>query len=262
MNWFQAKEYIKYRLKTGHWKGFGVHSPFVFDFINLIVREKRPYYAFSTIEAWRKSLVNSRATIEVDDWGAGSKKDNSAKRRISNIARHAALPQKYGELLFRMIEYYQLRNILELGTSLGISSLYLALPNSKAKVVTLEGSSVLSEYALHTFQEVNASNIKLIQGNFDNTLSDALQDFSSIDLVFLDGNHRKEPTLRYFHTCLDKANQNSIFVFDDIHWSKEMHQAWNEIILHPKVTISIDIFRMGIIFFRKESKKQHFTIHF
>ncbi len=262
MNWFQAKEYIKYRLRSGHWKGFGVHSPFVFEFINLVLRERWQYYAFSKIEAWRESLCKSQVLIEVDDWGAGSKVSNSSQRSISKIVRHAALPKKYGQLLFRMVERYKLRNIIELGTSLGISTLYLSLPNSKAQVITLEGSSSLSEVATHTFQEMGATNVELIQGDFDETLSTSIEKVPSLDLVFFDGNHRREPTLRYFKSCLKKVNNNSIFIFDDIHWSKEMHQAWNEIIQHPSITISIDIFRMGIVFFRKESKKQHFTIHF
>ena len=262
MNWFQIKEYIKYRLKTGHWKGFGVHSPFVFEFVNIVAREKRPYYAFAKIEAWRESLRKSQVRIEVNDWGAGSKINNSSQRSISKIVRQAALPKKYGELLFRMVERYKLRNILELGTSLGMSTLYLALPNSNAKIITLEGSTTLSEFATRTFQEMDAKNIELIQGNFDETLLKSIKTLPSLDLVFFDGNHIKEPTLRYFHSCLKGVNNNSIFVFDDIHWSKEMHQAWNEIIQHPDVTISVDLFRMGIVFFRKESKKQHFTIRF
>lgn len=262
MNWFQAKEYIKYRLKPGHRKGFGIHSPFVFEFVNLILREKRPYYIFSRIEAWRNALSKSQVLIEVNDWGAGSKVNNSALQKISSIVQKTALPRKYGQLLFRIVERYQLRNILEFGTSLGMSTLYLSLPNSKAKVITLEGSSSLSEVATHTFQEMDATNVELIQGDFDETLSTSIEKVPSLDLVFFDGNHRREPTLRYFKSCLKKVNNNSIFIFDDIHWSKEMHQAWNEIIQHPSITISIDIFRMGIVFFRKESKKQHFTIHF
>lgn len=262
VNWFQTKEYIKYRLKSGHWKGFGIHSPFIFEFVNLVLREKRQYYVFPKIEAWRESLCKSQVVIEVNDWGAGSKVSNSSQRSISKIARHAALPKKYGELLFRMLERYKRRNILELGTSLGISTLYLALPNSNSRVITLEGSSTLSEFATRTFHEMNANNVELVQGHFDNTLLKSIKKLPSLDLVFFDGNHRKEPTLSYFHRCLKNINNNSIFVFDDIHWSKEMNQAWKEIIQHPKVTVSIDIFRLGIVFFRKESDKQHFTIHF
>lgn len=262
VNWFQAKEYIKYRLKSGHRKGFGIHSPFVFEFVNLILRERRPYYIFSRIEAWRNALSKSQVLIEVNDMGAGSKVNNSAQQKIASIARKNALPKKYGQLLFRIVERYQLRNILEFGTSLGMSTLYLALSNSEARVVTLEGSSTLSELARRTFQEMGTSNVELVQGDFDDTLLKSIQKLPSLDFVFFDGNHRKEPTLRYFKSCLKRANNNSIFIFDDIHWSKEMHQAWNEIIQHPSITISIDIFRMGIIFFRKESKKQHFTIHF
>lgn len=254
--------FIKYHIKPRHWKGFGIHSPFVFEFVHFVLHERLPFYSFAKIEAWRNSLRKSKVTINTGSWGVGSKKGNNTQKRISSIVQHAAIPKKYGQLLFRIVARYKPRNILELGTSLGISTLYLSLPNSKAQVVSLEGSSALAEMAMHSFQQLNVVNTKVIEGDFDETLPKAIKQLGSLDLLFVDGNHQKEATLRYFKSCLSYANNDSIFIFDDINWSKEMKQAWKEIVHHPQVTVSIDLFRIGIIFFRKESKKQHFTIRF
>lgn len=261
MNWYQVFSYIKYKLTSKHRKGYGIHSPFLFGFINNILLEKAPFYSFEKIEAWRKSLYISKVPINKTDYGAGSsyKKELST---ISEISKKSSIPSKYGKLLFKIANRYNATNILELGTSLGISTLYLSLHNSNAKVTTIEGCPNLSQFAKDSFTELGIKNITQITGKFDDVLPKTLKDNDSFDLIFFDGNHTKEATLSYFKQCLPKAKNDSIFIFDDIYWSKEMTEAWQEIYTHPSVTLSIDIFRFGIIFFRKESQKEHFIIRF
>jgi predicted O-methyltransferase YrrM len=87
-----------------------------------------------------------------------------------------------------------------------------------------------------------------------------LNSLPKLDLVFFDGNHQKVPTLDYFHHCLTKAHENSIFIFDDIHWSSEMDEAWQQIQGHEQVSLTIDLFQFGLVFFRKGIAKQHFTL--
>jgi predicted O-methyltransferase YrrM len=160
-----------------------------------------------------------------------------------------------------MVNYFKPKEILELGTSLGITASYLASANKGPQVTTLEGAATISTLAQQTFNAQQLTNIKLITGNFDDTLKDAVT--KNYDFVFIDGNHRKEPTLRYFQQLLSCVHNNSVMVFDDIHWSKEMEGAWEEIKNHSSVTLTVDLFFIGLVFFRKEQKeKEHFVLRF
>lgn len=262
MNFYQVKEYLSYLFNGKYWRGFGIHSPFVFDLIANLARETHPYYAFEAISAWRTALEKSKVKIEVTDLGAGSHHTKKSRRSIGSIARNTAIPPKFGEFIFRLVARNRPANILEIGTSLGISTSYLSLANTSATVTTLEGCPQTAAMAQHTFESLNLKNVSLVEGPFDTTLADVVQQMPSADLVLFDGNHRKKPTLDYFQICLTKVTNHSIFIFDDIHWSKEMTEAWTEIINHPEVTVSVDLFRIGLVFFKKECKKQHFTVRF
>ena len=151
---------------------------------------------------------------------------------------------------------------MELGTSLGISSAYLAAANSGSKLITIEGCKEIADVAAQNFTKLELKNIEQVVGNFDKVLPEVLKKTDQLDLVFFDGNHQKEPTPNYFKQCLEKANEKSVFIFDDIYWSREMKEAWEEIKNNKKVTVSIDLFYMGIIFFRKEQVKEHFMIRY
>lgn len=262
MNWFQAKSYLLYLIKARHWKGFGIHSPFVFDLVANLMREPYPYYCFQRITAWRNALMRSTQTISISDLGAGSMVAKSKVRKVADIVRNGSIPQKYGELLFRLVSRFKPRQIIELGTSAGISSLYLALPNKKSNFVTIEGCRNTADLAQHTFREFGLNGVCLKNGSFNQELPEVLQQTGGVDFVFFDGDHRQEPTLHYFNLCLEKAHNDTIFVFDDIHWSQGMELAWNSIIAHPRVTVSIDVFRLGIVFFRKECQKAHYVVRF
>jgi predicted O-methyltransferase YrrM len=162
-----------------------------------------------------------------------------------------------------MVQYYQPRTILELGTSLGITTCYLALAKPDSTIITLEGAEAIANKARQNFKTSKLQNISLTEGNFDETLSSILSPLSSINFAFIDGNHRREPTERYFQQLLTKTNNDSILVFDDIHWSREMEEAWAVIKQHPAVRCSIDLFFVGVILFRGEFReKQHFSIRF
>ena len=189
--------------------------------------------------------------------------NSQRKRKVSEIAKSALKPKKFSQLLFRMVNFYQPRNILELGTSLGITTSYLANGNLAGEVITMEGSHEIANVARRNFVSLNLKNIQLIEGDFDKTLPSIKNQFSVVDLAFIDGNHRKEPTLNYFKQILNCSTQSTILIFDDIHWSREMEEAWKEIQSHNSVTLTIDLFFIGLIFFRKENKvKQHFVIRF
>lgn len=257
------KKYLNYYFSASNSKGHGMHSPFVFEFITKLLNDKTDYPEYSKVETLRKQLLRNKTVLEIEDLGAGSSMVKAKQRSIASIAAHAAKPKKYGQLLFRMIRHYQPETILELGTSLGITTSYLSLAKPDAKLITMEGAKEIADVAKQNFKASDQKNIELIEGNFDDILPAVVSPLSAVDFAFIDGNHRQEPTERYFHQLLQKVHNNSILVFDDIHWSREMEAAWKTIELNPVVTCSIDLFFIGIVFFRKEFKeKRHFFIRF
>ena len=256
-------KYLQYYFTASNGKGHGMHSPFVFEFIAKILNDKTVYPEYEKVEALRNQLLNDNTVLKVEDFGAGSVIDKKSKRSISSIAKNAAKPKKFGQLLFRMVKHYQPATILELGTSLGITTSYLSQAKPGARLITMEGSKEIAGVAKQNFKVIELKNVELIEGNFDDTLSSVVRGLSSVDFSFIDGNHRKEPTERYFKELLAKTNNDSILVFDDIHWSSEMEAAWETIKNNAAVTCSIDLFFIGIVFFRKEFKEQqHFVIRF
>lgn len=165
--------------------------------------------------------------------------------------------------MYRMAKHYQCKNILELGTSLGITTAYLASADPEATVITMEGADAVADIAQRNFNEVGLKNIEIVRGNFDETLRGVLQKMPAIDLAFIDGNHQQEPTERYFEQLLPHIHNNTLLIFDDIHWSSGMEAAWKNIIAQESVVCDIDLFYIGIVSFRKEFKeKQAFSIRF
>ncbi|MFI5133758.1 MAG: O-methyltransferase, partial [Chitinophagales bacterium] len=244
-------------------KGHGIHSPFVFEVITKLLNDETHYPAYDTIEKLRHNLLHDKTSLTVEDFGAGSAMNKTNQRTVASITKHAAKSKKLGQLLFRMVKEYQPQTILELGTSLGITTSYLATANPNAKVITIEGSKTISAIAFDNFKLLKLLNLKLIEGNFDQTLSSVISQLSTIDFAFIDGNHRFTPTIQYFTSILTKINNFSVIILDDIHWSKEMEEAWNYCKNHQSVTLSIDLFFIGILFFRKEIReKQHFVIRY
>lgn len=258
-----GRRYLQYYFHASNSKGHGMHSPFVFEFITKLLNDKTSYPAYGQIEALRKRLKGDTELIRVEDFGAGSVYQSEVERSIGAIARNAAKPPKYGQLLHRMVRYYQPANLLELGTSLGITSAYLASGNPAARLTTFEGAHEIAIRATTNLASLGLHNVQVIEGNFDDTLPGFLQTAGEIDFAFIDGNHRKAPTLRYFDWLLAQQGNDSIYIFDDIHWSREMEEAWDEIRQHPSVRCSIDLFFIGIVVFRREFReKQHFSIRF
>ncbi len=258
-----AKKYLRYYLTASNGKGHGIHSPFVFNFVTHVLNDKKKYVCYNAIEAVRSKLKQDNTIIEVEDFGAGSTVIKSNKRLVKAIAKTSLKQAKYAQLLFRMVQYYQPKNILELGTSFGVTTAYLASGNVDAKVFTCEGAQQIASIAQNNFIQLAIKNIELITGNFAKTLPPLFSAMGTVDFAFADGNHRKEPTLQYFQQLLDHANDNTILVFDDIHWSNGMEAAWSTILQHPMVTLSIDVFFIGIVFINSGiKKKQHFIIKY
>jgi len=239
-----------------------MHSPFVFDFIIHVLNDKTDYADYGKVESVRRELLRDPQLLNIEDLGAGSVKNNFKQRTVKDIAKHAAKPPKFGQLLYRMVRYYHPENILELGTSLGLTTRYLSLGRPASKLITIEGSEEIARVAESGLHSGGLKNFELRRGNFDNELPAVLEYFKP-DFVFIDGNHRKTPTIEYFEQLTATAKNDMILIFDDIHWSGGMEEAWEYIKMHPQTRCTIDLFFIGIVLFRQEFReKQHFAIRF
>ncbi len=255
----QAAAYVKYLARRSN--AHDLHSPFAFELYNLM-HDTTPFYAFELVESLRSSLLLNTKLIQVDDFGAGSQVATAPQRTIASIARHAAMPAAYAQMLFRICVKNNFKTALELGTSLGITTCYLAKTSTHMRVTTLEGCTNTAAVATHNFQKLACKNISLINAPFDTALPEVLNSFDSIDMVLIDGNHRYAPTMAYARACIPKLHNDSVLVIDDIHWSAEMEQAWADIQELDEVMMTVDLFRMGLVFFKKELTKQHFVFKF
>jgi predicted O-methyltransferase YrrM len=251
--------YIKHLLQANTLHG--THSPFVYSFLENVVYKKSKHPSFDKIEKLRNKLLHNQNEIEINDFGAGSRIHKNNKRSISSIARISVKPKKYCELLYRICQWQKTENVLELGTSLGITSTYLSLAANN--VITIEGCKNIASVAKQNFEKLNLNNIQLINNNFDNCLNIELEKIKSQkNLYYIDGNHKKDATIKYFETILQYATEADILIFDDIHWSKEMEDAWENICRHPKAIVTIDLFQLGIVFLHNTQVKENFKIRF
>jgi len=255
---FQIKSYLKFLWdsKNEH----AVHSPFVFNLLTKCFYDKKEKPEYQILRNYRKSLLENKNFIEVTDFGAGSKVFKSNRRQISKIASTAGISPKKAELLFRVVNYFKPENILEIGTSLGLATSALALGNPKAKVITLEGCPQTANIAQNQLDEFNCKNVENVISEFESFLISENLQATHYNLIYFDGNHSKKATLAYFDLLLSTITNDSVWIFDDIHWSAEMEEAWEIIKQHPKVIVTIDTFQWGFVFFRREQKKEHFVI--
>ena len=253
---YPLKSYLKYLAKATN--RHGVHSPFVYDFLDHCLYNKTTYPAYDRLKKNRRTLLQNHHKITITDFGAGSRIFTSNTRKISAIAKHAGIPFKKQKILFRLVHYFKPKTIIELGTSLGLATTAMSLGNPKATITTVEGCAATLQVAKKQFAAFNLTNILPINAKFEDFFK--TQKSQNWDFMYIDGNHTKEHTLAYFTWALKHVHNDSVLIFDDIYWSKSMTEAWQQIKEHPKVTVSIDTFFWGLIFFRKEQKKQHFTI--
>jgi len=262
MDLFTLQSYIRYFLLSRHKYGHGIHSPFIFDVVSNVFRNKTDSAIVCKIENIRKKLIADNRVIEVCDRGAGSAKMKSRFRKVSDIAAFSAVPGKHGVLLSNLSHAFGGSFILEFGTSLGISTMYLAEGKGDAKVITMEGCRNTSEIARECFRKAEITNIEILTGDFDDLLPSVIALKTSPGLVFIDGNHRKDPLLRYFNFTAEISDENTVVVVDDIHSTREMTSAWEIILKDPRVTASVDIFRLGILFFRTEITPGSYVVRY
>ncbi|MBN2863764.1 MAG: class I SAM-dependent methyltransferase [Bacteroidales bacterium] len=242
---------MKYLLSARHRKGHGIHSPYVFDLVTRVFRNKISPDIVLIIENIRKERLSDKRTISVRDLGAGSVKTKSSLRKVSDITRYSAVPFRYCALLANLSAEFGDDYIVELGTSLGFSAMYLAKGAPQTVVYTIEGCPALTEIAAENFRRAGIENIRPVNGSFDEMVPELKKKGIKPGLVFIDGNHRKEAVLRYFGHFVEMTGGKGVVIIDDIHISNEMEEAWEEIKNYKNVSFTVDIFRMGLVFFRE-----------
>jgi len=258
---WQVTAYLNYLRKTK--TRYQVHSPFVYNLVENVFKDKTRYKDYRELNRLRKKIARRNDKIETMDFGAvAGNKDYIVKvKTVGKIVKQSGHTKKQLELLYRLARYFKPENILEFGTSVGISAAYLSKGYPPAKIITMEGSMGLTTIANETFEK-HGLNVQVEVGEFEAILEQIIQRVDKLDMVFFDGNHRKKPTLRYFNKCMERVHDNSVFMFDDIHWSRGMNKAWEKIKKDKRVTITIDLYWIGLVFFRKGIAKQDFILRY
>ncbi|MCX6247719.1 MAG: class I SAM-dependent methyltransferase [Bacteroidetes bacterium] len=254
--------FLRHRIKAK--SKFDLHSPFIYQFYSNVVNDKTKYPEPRQVERLRSRLLKDQGYIKMSDLGAGAGDIPWCHRIIpvTRVVRRSCVQPAYGRFLFRMARYFKPAVMVELGTSLGISTSYLALGNPEGVITTIEGCQETAAFARKNFEHLSLLNVNQLTGPFEEVLPGLLEKLGKVDLVFIDGNHRKKPSLHYFYQCLQHIHEDSVLILDDIHWSGEMEKAWKEIQEHPSVTITIDLFRMGLVFFKSGLSKEDFILRF
>lgn len=255
---FQLSSFITYWLNSVD--EHSLHSPFFFNLYVNVIKASRNSEYIDSIEQYREKLLNSTEQIEVTDYGAGSHYFKGSSRSIRVIAKRSLSPRKYATLYRMLVMYFKAQTVIELGTSLGITTLYLSPPGTITK--TLEGSEKIAAVARRLYEEARYENIEVITGNIDETLPALVGTVKSIDLAFMDAFHQYDATLRYFRLMLDKLHPKSVVIVDDIHYSTEMEHAWAEIKAHDRVYATADLYRCGLVFFDPSLNRQHVVLDF
>jgi predicted O-methyltransferase YrrM len=259
---FRITKYLKYIFVSVNRNGHGIHSPFVYGIVSRVFRNKMDPAIVYSIEKVRGRLMRDTRIIDLKDLGAGSGSHRNSLRKVSEIARFSPVPEKYGRLLANLAAEFGSPLIIEFGTSFGISTMYMAASCGETPVITMEGSRAAAEIAVQNFKEVSLKNIRLITGSFEDCIPDIINQGIKPGLIFIDGNHSKKPLLENFEKMAGISDNNTVIIIDDITYSREMEEAWNEIKQYGKVTLTLDIFRMGIVFFRRGIGRKNYMIDY
>ncbi len=256
------KKYVNFRLKSKPRGGHGIHSPFVYDLYTNCIDTKQKEAIFEKIETLRKELLKNTNHIPRSNFGFGTKVIDFSEPTVGSVIKNSSTPPYMGQLLYRLAKYLKPQSVIEFGTSAGFGAMYLANGNLNAKVTTIEGDTNLAKIAQDNFNKLGLNNVTLINGDFEMELPNILASTEKIELVFIDGNHSEEATMRYFKLFSERSSTETLIIFDDIRWSVGMENAWNTICKDKNVSISIDLFNCGMVFFRNGIVKQHFNLRY
>lgn len=255
-------KYSVYRIRRKGAKGHGLHSPFIYELNRNVLNSREKHPEYREILQYRRNLLKLNEWIRVDDQGAGSRVFASSLRKAGRIAATAGSSCSTGKLLFRLARHFNPGTVIELGTSLGFGTFCLARGAPEAKVHSIEACPGQIRTARGELAKAGIVNAELAEQSFSTGLPELLGSIETADMVYFDGDHRKESLLWQFSKCLAKATPDSVFIVADINWSAGMSEAWDMLCNDPAVTVSVDLFHCGLLFFRKGVAKQHFVLGF
>ena len=273
MNWrlarYRVKSWLRHQLTAWNTGGEGIHSPYLFEWVRMVMSDTHSYYVWEEIEHLRENMLQDERVIDFVDYGSGKVKGENRKgkdeRRVRDIAKNSLASRKYAQMLSRLVnwlgEKYEGKEglvIVELGTSLGITTAYLATMDRRNKVLTFEGCEAVAEVAKENWKELNISNIECVVGEIDERALD--ERLEHVDMAFIDANHTYEYTCRYFDVLAEKVHEKSVVIVDDIHHSEEMEDAWKRICADERVTSTMDLYQMGLVFFDKHYWRRNYKM--
>ena len=254
--WYRIKSRLNFLLKSSN--QHGIHSPFVYDLITKCFYDKTPFSAYHNLKALRNKLIYNQDLVKVKHYSETSKVFQSNHQKISTIVKGEGSSYKKQKQLYRITNYFKPKNVLELGTSVGLGSAAMAIASNNSIIKTVEVNKNISDIAKKVFKSYQLKNIQIDTSSFKDFFKKS--NYENLDLVYLDGTCDKESTIENFNSLLKHSHNESVFIINNIYWSKEMTEAWNIIKKQKEITVSIDTFYWGFLFFRKEQPKQHFTI--
>ncbi len=265
---YRLLSWLQFHLTAWNTGGEGVHSPYLFEWVRLIMSDKHRYYSWDAIEDCRRAMLVDKRELEFVDYGSGAEKIKNRKsiRRVCDIARGSLTRMKYAQLLSRLVNWLgsQLGDrdkgliIVELGTSLGVTTAYLAMPDSRNRVLTYEGCCAVVEVAKENWRKLGVNNIQCVVGEIDTSILS--RELGRVDVAFVDANHTCAGTREYFNVLANKVHEKSVIVIDDIHHSPEMECAWKDICADERVTSTMDLYQMGLVFFDKHYLHRNYKI--
>lgn len=289
---YRAKSWLRHQLTAWNTGGEGVHSPYLFEWVRMVMMDKNAYYIWGEIERCREKMLRDERELEFVDYGSAIKSrslENGSEaayslefrdvRRVCDIARRSLAKRKYAQMLSRLVNWLgsplltspsrggigdetledrKGLTIIELGTSLGVTTAYMAAMDSRNRVVTFEGCEAVANMAKENWKALNINNIECRVGEID--VEELVGDIEHLDVAFIDANHTYEGTCEYFDVLAGKVREKSVIVVDDIHYSEEMEKAWKAICADERVTSTIDLYQMGLVFFDKHYWKRHYTM--
>jgi predicted O-methyltransferase YrrM len=256
-----AFRYLFYKLFAKHRKGFGVHSPFVFHLVSKVLTKKDDEN-LKQILSFRRNFLRDKSILQTNDAGAGSKTHRRKERSIRQILNRSSIRHKYGRILYALANELNPATIIELGTGIGISTAYLAKGCPGSRTISIEADKQKMTFATNSFEQMGLRNVTAVNGTFGELLPGFMKIAVHPVLVFVDGDHSFEGTKSYFEEIMKYADSETVIIFDDIRWSEGMEKAWDAIKADSRVVLSIDLFFMGIVFFRKGMTKQDFVVNY
>ena len=259
---YRVLSWLKHRLTAWNTGGEGIHSPYLFEWVRMVMSDKHSYYCWDSIEVCRQAMLADDRELEFVDYGSGKQQGGSEKKRVCDIARKSLTKKRYAQMLYRLVNWLgeseiragrvEMREergltIVELGTSLGVTTAYLAMPDSRNRVLTFEGCASVAEVAEENWRKLNVKNIQCVVGAIDAAVLS--RELSCVDVAFVDANHTYAGAREYFNVLASMVHEKSVIVVDDIHYSSEMERAWKEICEDERVTSTMDLYQMGLVFF-------------